>query len=64
MHENSFYKKKREEEEEEEEKLIVAQLESDEETEQIHKHTLKYALYRISFGKMKSPLCQIKQISF
>lgn len=29
-------------------KLIVVQLESDDETEQIHKHTLKYVLYRIS----------------
>lgn len=41
MHENSFHIKKKK-------KLIVVRLESDEETEQIHKHTLKYVLYRIS----------------
>lgn len=40
MHGNSFHIKKK--------KLIVVQLESDDKTEQIHKHTLKYVLYRIS----------------
>lgn len=42
MHEDSFHIKKKKK------KLIVARLESDEETEQIDKHTLKYVLYRIS----------------
>lgn len=45
-------------------KLIVVRLKSDEETEQSHKHTLKYVLYRKSClpAKKKKNFCQIKQI--